>query len=220
MRRIVSAVFVSLDGVMQAPGGPEEDPTGGFEYGGWVAPHWDDVPGESIDAVFTEPFDLLLGRKTYEIFAAHWPSNREEPIGEAFEQAAKYVVTSSREPLAWANSHAINDGIDGVERLKATKGPDLVIQGSSALYLGLLERGLIDRLTIMTFPVVLGKGKRLFAQGVAPGALKLVDSKVSGTGVVVATYEPAGAVQTGTFETKPPSEAELARREKMRAEGA
>ena len=218
MRRIVSAVFVSLDGVMQAPGGPDEDPAGGFEYGGWVAPYWDDVPGETIDSVFAEPFDLLLGRKTYEIFSAYWPYNREEPIGEAFQQAAKYVVTSSKETLSWANSHAVNDGIDGVERLKASEGPDLVIQGSSALYPGLLERGLIDRLTIMTFPLVLGKGKRLFPQGVAPGGLKLVDSRVSNTGVVVSTYEPAGPVQTGSFEAKPPSDAELARRRKWEAE--
>jgi len=217
MRRIVSAVFVSLDGVMQAPGGPDEDPTGGFEHGGWVAPYWDDVPGETIDAVFAKPFDLLLGRKTYEIFAAYWPYNRGEAIGEAFEQAVKHVVTSSTEPLSWANSHAINDGIDGVARLKASEGPDLVIQGSSALYPDLMERGLIDRLTIMTFPLVLGKGKRLFAPGIASGALKLVDSTVSSTGVVVSTYEPAGRVQTGTFEAKPPSEAELARRERWRS---
>jgi len=219
MRSIVSAVFVSLDGVMQAPGGPDEDPSGGFEHGGWTAPHWDEMMGNSIDAVFAQPFDLLLGRKTYEIFAAYWPYNLDNPIGEAFEKAAKYVVTSSREPLGWANAHAINDGMDGVERLKAGDGPDLVIQGSSALYPGLIERGLVDRFLIMTFPVLLGKGKRLFAQGTAPGALTLVESKTSSTGVMIGTYEPAGAVRTGSFAVAPPSEAELARRERWKAEG-
>jgi dihydrofolate reductase len=219
MRRILAGAFVSLDGVMQAPGGPEEDPTGGFELGGWTAPYADEVTGESVGALFAQPFDLLLGRKTYEIFAAHWPYYDDNPIGQAFNQVAKYVVTSSAEPLGWANSHAIKDGIEGVDRLKAGDGPDLLIQGSSALYPGLLERGLIDRLQIMTFPVVLGKGKRLFAEGTAPGALRLVDSKVSGTGVVIATYEPAGAVRTGSFAVKPPSEAEFARRDKMKREG-
>ena len=204
---------------MQAPGGPEEEPTGGFEFGGWAYPFWDDAPGESIGALFAEPFDLLLGRNTYDIFSVYWPYNRDNPIGEAFESATKYVVTSSTEPLDWANSVAINEGIDGVERLKAGDGPDLIIQGSSKLYPGLMERGLIDRLTIMTFPVVLGKGKRLFVEGIASGALRLVDSKISGTGVVIATYEPAGEVQVGSFATKPPSEAELARREKMKREG-
>jgi dihydrofolate reductase len=219
MRRILAAAFVSLDGVMQAPGGPEEEPTGGFDLGGWAYPYWDELAGESIGELFARPFDLLLGRNTYEIFAVYWPYNRDNPIGEAFERAGKYVVTSSTGPLDWANSHAINDGIGGVERLKATDGPDLIIQGSSKLYPDLLERGLIDRMQIMTFPVVLGKGKRLFADGMASGALRLFDSKVSAKGVVFATYEPAGAVEVGSFATKPPSEAELARRERMRREG-
>ena len=219
MRRIVSAVFVSLDGVMQAPGGPDEDPTGGFDLGGWVRPYWDELGGETIGALFAGPFDLLLGRKTYEIFAAHWPSYEGDPIGDAFNRTAKYVVTSSTEPLSWSNSHAVKDGVEGVARLKAGEGPDLVVQGSSALYPGLLERGLIDRMTVMTFPVVLGKGKRLFGAGTASGALRLVESKVSGTGVVIAAYEPAGAVQVGSFAVKPPSEAELARRERWRADG-
>ena len=219
MRRIIAGAFVSLDGVMQAPGGPEEDPTGGFKYGGWVAPYWDDTVGESMAPLFQEPFDLLLGRRTYEIFAAHWPHYDEEPIGQAFNRAAKYVVTSSTDPLSWANSHAIHDGAEGVARLKQGSGPDLVIQGSSGLYPDLLARGLIDRLYLKTFPVLLGKGKRLFGQDGATGALKLVDSRVSPTGVVLATYEPAGPVQTGSFQTKEPSEEELERREKMKAEG-
>ena len=219
MRRIHAGAFVSLDGVMQAPGGPDEDRTGGFAHGGWVAPYWDETAGESMAPLFEEPFDLLLGRRTYEIFSAYWPYNDEDPIGRAFNTAAKYVVTSSEEPLIWANSHAIKDGADGVARLKASVGPDLVIQGSSMLYPDLLARGLIDRLTVMTFPVLLGKGKTLFGPDGASGAMKLVESSASSTGVLIARYEPAGPVRTGTFETKAPSEAELARRERWRRQG-
>jgi dihydrofolate reductase len=219
MRRILAGAFVSLDGVMQAPGGPEEDTTGGFTLGGWTAPYADEVSGESMAPLFAEPFDLLLGHDTYEIFAAYWPYMTDDPIGQSFNRAVKHVVTSSAEPLAWSNSHGIADGIDGVARVKESEGPDLVIWGSGGLYAGLLARGLIDRLILMIHPVILGKGKRLFREGAAPGALQLVDSKVSTTGVIIATYEPAGEVRTGTFETKPPSEAELARREKMKREG-
>ena len=219
MRRIHAGAFVSLDGVMQAPGGPDEDRTGGFEHGGWVAPYWDETSGESMAHLFEEPFELLLGRRTYEIFAAYWPYNDEHPIGRAFNTTAKYVVTSSAEPLSWSNSHAIDDGVDGVARLKESEGPDLVIQGSGMLYPDLLSRGLIDRLMLMIFPVLLGKGKRLFRQSEASGALKLVESRVSSTGVFIARYEPAGAVRTGTFETKAPSQAELARGERWRREG-
>lgn len=219
MREIIAGVFLSLDGIMQAPGGPEEDTTGGFTFGGWTAPYEDEALGESMSPLFAEPYDLLLGAKTYEIFSAFWPYMTEDPIGQAFNRAAKYVVTSSTEPLPWANSHAINDGIDGVARLKESQGPGLVIWGSSKLYPDLLERGLLDRLYLMTYPVVLGKGKRLFPEGTPPGALKLLDNRVSTTGVVIASYEPAGPVQTGTFETQPPSEAELARRARWKTEG-
>jgi dihydrofolate reductase len=219
VRRITGACFVSLDGVMQGPGGPEEDRRGGFELGGWTAPYWDETAGKSTEPLYSEPFDLLLGRRTYEIFAAYWPYMTDDPIGTAFNRAAKYVVTSSKEPLTWANSHAINEGIDGVVRLKHGDGPDLLIHGSGGLYPDLLARGLVDRLFLMTFPVILGRGKRLFQEGGPSGALKLVDSKVSTTGVVIASYEPAGLVRTGSFATKEPSEAELARREKMKIEG-
>ncbi|HEX8257094.1 MAG TPA: dihydrofolate reductase family protein [Allosphingosinicella sp.] len=218
MRDIIGAAFVSLDGVMQAPGGPEEDPTGGFELGGWSAPLSDDTIGESMAPLFAEPFDLLLGRNTYDIFAAHWPY-RDDPIGTVFNRAAKHVVTSSAEPLAWSNSHAVSDGIDGVARLKEQDGPELRIWGSSKLYAGLLGRGLVDRLFLMTYPVILGKGKRLFADGLPPQALKLVESKVSSTGVIIASYERDGPVQVGSFVPDEPSEAELARREKMKREG-
>jgi dihydrofolate reductase len=218
MRRIVAGAFVSLDGVMQAPGGPEEDRTSGFEFGGWVAPHWDETTGESVDALHARPFDLLLGRKTYEIFSGHWPY-QDDAIAQAYNRTAKHVVTSSTDPLGWANSHAINDGVDGVERLKGSDGPDLLVWGSSGLYPDLLARGLLDRIVILTFPVVLGKGKRLFAPGVASKAFRLAESKVSTTGVMIAAYEPAGPVATGSFEGQAASEAELARRERWKAEG-
>lgn len=220
MRRIIAAAFVSIDGVMQAPGGPEEDPTGGFGLGGWAFPYWDEVTDQGVGALFAQPFDLLLGRRTYDIFAAYWPYNDDNPIGEAFNRAAKYVVTSSDEALVWSNSHAINDGVEGVASLKDTDGPDLIIQGSSTLYPQLLARGLIDRLQLMTFPILLGNGKRLWGDGVAPSAFGLTDSKISRTGVLISSYEPSGPVQVGSFAGSEPSEAELARREKMRREGA
>ena len=161
MRRITASAFVSLDGVMQAPGGPEEDTTGGFPFGGWTAPYWDELTGESVNSLHERPFELLLGRKTYDIFAAHWPERDEDPIGAKYNRAAKHVVTTTEAPLSWANSRAIGD-IDGVERLKESEGADLLIWGSSTLYPPLLRRGLIDRLLLMVFPVVLGPGKRLF----------------------------------------------------------
>jgi dihydrofolate reductase len=219
MRRIIGGVFVSLDGVMQGPGGPHEDTSGGFDLGGWTVPYSDDVLHESMKPLFAEPYDLLLGARTYGIFSTYWPYMTDDPVGQAFNRAAKYVVTSSREPLSWANSHAIDDGNDGVARLKESGGPDLVIWGSGKLYPDLLARGLLDRLYLMTYPVLLGKGKRLFDRGVPSGALKLIDGKVSPSGVMTASYEPAGPVQTGTFEMQPPSEAELARREEMKAVG-
>ncbi|MEO7169892.1 MAG: dihydrofolate reductase family protein [Sphingomonas sp.] len=220
MRKIIASAFQSLDGVMQSPGAPEEDPTGGFTLGGWVAVPEDAMMEEHLGRVLGGDYDLLLGRKTYDIFAAYWPFQPDNPIGDKFNAVTKYVVTSSPEPLGWANSIAIGgDAAAGIARIKASDGPDLLIQGSTKLYPALLEAGLIDRLFLMTFPVVLGSGKRLFAEGVKPGALKLVESAVSTTGVIIATYEPAGPVQTGSFATQEPSALEIARREKMAREG-
>ena len=219
MRKIIGGVFQSLDGVMQAPGGPEEDPTGGFTLGGWSTSFWDEMMGEAMGGIFGRPFELLLGRKTYEIFAAHWPyAAADHPIAIAFNRTAKHVVTRSADPLEWANSHALPD-IDAVAALKGKDGPNLLIQGSSTLYPALFAQGLIDRLFIMTFPVVLGSGKRLFGPGTPPAALRLVEQQVSTTGVIVATYEPAGSVPIGSFQHAEPSAAELARRKRMRREG-
>ena len=221
MRKVVAAAFVSLDGVMQAPGGPPEDPTSGFTHGGWTVNYWDGPMGEFMGGMFTTPFDLLLGRKTYEIFAAHWPFvGKDDPIGESFNRVTKYVATTSTAPLAWQNSVNLGgDVVAEISRLKQTDGPMLLTQGSSVLLQTLLAHDLVDEFRLLTFPLVLGPGKRLFGKGAKPGALKLTETKVSSTGVIMSVYHPAGAVQVGTFELPNPSEAELARRERMKREG-
>jgi len=218
IRKIIGGILQSLDGVIQGPGGPPEDPTGSFELGGWATSFWDDKMGAAMGGLFANPFDLLLGRKTYEIFAAHWPFVPEsDPIGPVFTKAAKYVLSRGEEKLVWSNSHRLA-GIDAVKAVKATEGPDLLIQGSSTLYPPLLAAGLIDQLFVMTFPVILGKGKRLFGPATAPAALKLVHHDLSSTGVIMATYEPAGKVPLGSFMLEKPSAAELKRRERMAKE--
>jgi dihydrofolate reductase len=217
MRKLTGAVFLSLDGVMQAPGGPEEDPTSDFRFGGWAYPLWDEM-GPFEDLIMAE-YDLLLGKRTYDIFAAYWPYNQDNPIGEKFQRIDKYVLTHFDEPLEWENSHRIaGETAKAVAELKRSDGRDLLIQGSSTLYVPLLSAGLIDRLVLMTFPVLLGEGKRIFDGSEKPGGLKLTDHFVSNKGVILATYEPAGEVRTGTFATKEPSEAELKRREKWALE--
>lgn len=218
MRQVIGAVFVSLDGVMQAPGNPDEDPTGGFELGGWLFRFFDEAVGERIDRLFTPPFDLLLGRRTYDIFAAYWPYNADETNGirERFDRASKYVVTGSGGSLDWQNSHRL-EGLDGVAELKRGEGPDLIIQGSGTLYPQLLRAGLVDRLILMTFPVILGSGKRLFGDGTVPGAMRLVEHQVTPGGNIVATYEPDGPVEPGSFASQEPSAAEIERRRKVEA---
>ncbi len=210
--------FVSLDGVMQAPGAPEEDPTGGFAFGGWVAPFWDDTLDAAVTVAFDRPFDLLLGRKTYDIFAAHWPHVGDNGAGIAarFNAAAKHVA-SRREPrLGWANSHWLGaDALAGLVALTAGAGPDLLIQGSGDLVRSLLAAGLIDEFTLMTFPVLLGGGKRLFGTASLPGSFTLTHTAVSPNGVVIASYRRAGTVRTGSFAADPPSAAELARRRSL-----
>jgi dihydrofolate reductase len=214
MRKIILGAFVTLDGVMQAPGGPGEDPTGGFTHGGWVAVPWDEAMGETMGALFAEPFDLLLGRKTYEIFAAHWPYSDEEPIASQFNAATKFVATSSPKPLAWQNSVAIRGDVPAeIARLKQEDGPTLIVQGSSVLIQTLLRHGLIDEFRLLTFPLVLGTGKKLFGEGTMPAALSLTSSRTSSTGVVMATYVPDGEVRTGSFQSTEATEAEIARRE-------
>lgn len=220
MRKLTGAVFQSLDGVMQAPGAPEEDPSGGFRFGGWVHPFWEESANEPFGKIINDSeYDLLLAKRTYDIFAAYWPYNQDDPIGAKFQRINKYVLTHSAEPLTWENSHRLSGGTaDAIAELKQSGGRDLLIQGSSTLYPPLLAAGLIDRLILMTFPVMLGEGKRIF-DGSATGALKLVDHSVSARGVVFASFEPAGEVPTGSFATKQPSDVELERRERIKLEG-
>jgi dihydrofolate reductase len=217
MRKIIGGAFISLDGVVQAPGGPDEDTTGGFAHGGWMQPIIDDAVGRQVDTLFTVPFDLLLGRRTYDIFAAFWPfAPAEDPIAAKFSKAQKYVLTGSDAPLVWKDSHRLAD-LGALENLKADGGPDLVIQGSSTLYPQLLARGLLDRLVLIIAPITLGAGKRLFGDGVPAGAFKLTEQRLTPGGWVMATYEPAGLLKTGSFATAEPSAAERARRAMMEA---
>ncbi len=221
MRKLTGAVFQSLDGVMQGPGGQNEDSSGGFKFGGWMVPFTDESVGKALAKIYNEPeYDLLLAKRTYDIFAAYWPYNQDDPIGAKFQRINKYVLTHSDEPLAWENSHRLSgDTADAIAKLKQSKGRDLLLQGSSTIYAPLLAAGLIDRIVLMTFPVMLGEGKRIF-DGSQDGALKLVGHFVSDSGVVFATYAPAGEVRTGSMETKQPSAAEFERREKLKLEEA
>ena len=222
MRNIIGGVFLSLDGVIQGPGGPTEDITGGFDEGGWVFKLWDEAVGAAINALFASEYDLLLGRRTYDIFAAYWPYVEGEgaAMGEAFTRANKYVLTRGDQPLEWANSHRLTC-IDDVAALKQGDGPDLIIQGSSTIYPGLLAAGLIDRLTLMTFPVALGKGKRLFGDGTPTTMLKMVDHKVSAKGTVIATYEPNGTLPAfPPFAPQPSTSSREAVRQRRMAEGS
>ncbi|PVM90610.1 dihydrofolate reductase family protein [Caulobacter endophyticus] len=222
MRKLIVGAFVSLDGVMQAPGGPEEDPTGGFRFGGWIVPYSDPVLGGAIMAQFEKPFDLLLGRRTYDIFAAHWPyQDPEDPIAKRFGAATKHVATRYPErTLPWENSRILGpDAVEGVRRMKDEDGPDLLTQGSTNLLHALLAAGLVDEMNLFVFPVVLGGGKRLFATAGAPGAWTLTGSILTDPGVVANRYVRAGEVETGSFLLPDPSEAELKRRAEWAAEG-
>lgn len=221
MRRVIGGAFISVDGVIQAPGGPEEDPSGDFRFGGWASPHFDETVFGFLGEIFDAPeYDLLLGRRTYEIFAAHWPYQVDDPMGRKFDRIRKYVVTSTPELLTWKGSQAlVGDPAETVAELKRGDGPDLLIQGSGGLYPALLSAGLIDRLFLVTLPVILGRGKRLFSDGAAPIGLSLVDHRIAATGAVITVYEQAGEVPIGSFASETPSDAELARREKLKQEG-
>jgi dihydrofolate reductase len=201
MRRLIVSTFVTLDGVMQAPGGPREDPSDGFTHGGWSVNYWDEKMGEVMGAAMGTPFDLVLGRRTYDIFAAHWPRATEEEAAKPLNDATKYVASRSRPTLEWQNSVLIEgDVAEGIAALKQQDGRELQVHGSGNLVQTLLRHQLVDQFNVWVFPIVLGSGKRLFADGTVPAGLKLVDSTVSTTGVVIGTYVPAGELVTGSFE--------------------
>ena len=201
MRKLAVLTFVSLDGVMQAPGGPEEDTSGGFTLGGWTFPYFDDAAGDVMAKQMSMPFDLLLGKKTYDIFAGYWPfQEAEDPIRQAFDKATKYVVTHHPFDPTWDKTVVIHDdAVAQIKQLKAGDGPMLQVQGSGNLIQTLLENDLVDELWLKTFPVTIGRGKRLFAEGTRPAAFKLIDSTITPSGVIVANYQRAGDVQTGSF---------------------
>jgi dihydrofolate reductase len=210
MRKLTGSVFQSLDGVMQAPGGPEEDTTGNFPFGGWSFHFWDPTLEGPFGKIISADYDLLLGRRTYDIFAGYWPQHQDNPIGATFQRINKYVLTHSDAPLEWENSHRLSgDTAEAVTELKRSEGRDLLIQGSSTLYMPLLAAGLIDRLVVMTFPVILGGGKSIFDGPPASGALKLADHAVSEKGVVFAIYEPAGDVPIGSFADEDKSDEQI-----------
>jgi len=198
MRSIVVLSFITLDGVMQAPGGPEEDPTGAFRYGGWTVPYFDDFLGTAMTEQMSRPFDLLLGRKTYELFAAYWPHHNDE--GAGLNRATKYVASHAPVALMWEPSVLLTgDVVAEIKQLKAQDGPDLQVHGSGQLIQTLLQHDLVDELWVKIFPITLGMGKRLFAEGTIAGAFALRAASTSPCGVIVASYERAGAVQTGSF---------------------
>ena len=199
MRKLVVLSFVTLDGVMQAPGGPEEDISGGFKYGGWTVGYWDDFMGKVMAAQMAELFDLLLGRKTYEIFAAYWPNAKNE-TADKLNKARKYVVSTTLKKLDWNNSTLIASAVvDEIRELKKQDGPEIQVHGSSSLIQTLLKNDLVDEFRLKIFPVTIGTGKRLFGHGTIPASFKLVEYKVSTTGVIVATYVRDGEIRTGSF---------------------
>jgi dihydrofolate reductase len=223
MRKIIVGAQVSMDGVMQSPGGPTEDPTKGFKFGGWSMAYFDNESGEEIGRLFEEKFDLLLGRKTYEIFAAYWPYYEEDAahgsIATAFKDAKKYVVSRSGEvDTSWAGSVLLRD-VAEVKRLKQEDGPPLVTQGSTELVHALLANDLVDAISIFTVPVVLGSGKKLWADGSAPHSFKLTGSRVTSNGLMIGHYAREGKVKVDDTALGAPSEREIKRRERLKREG-
>jgi dihydrofolate reductase len=221
MRKIIVLSFISLDGVMQAPGGPEEDPTGGFKHEGWVFGYFDDFFLKVMVKQMSKPFDLLLGRITYEIFAAYWPyaNTSENPFAARINNAKKYVASKTLTKLDWNNSELIKGDVwNEIKKIKEEDGPEIQVHGSGNLIQMLLKHDLVDELWLKVFPITLGVGKRLFAEGTIPAGFKLLESEISPSGVIIASYERAGEVKTGSFGLETPSEAELARRKRLKEE--
>jgi len=203
MRKLIVLSFITLDGVMQAPGGPGEDDSGGFKYGGWSVGYFDDFLGNVMTEQMGHPFDLLLGRKTYDIFAAYWPQVKDE-TGAGINRAKKYVVSHRPVNLDWKTTVPINGDVAGkIKQLKKDDGPEIQVHGSGNLIQTLLKNDLVDEFWLKTFPVALGSGKRLFAEGTMPAGFTLKESRTSPTGVIVSSYAPAGDVKLGSFELTP-----------------
>ena len=217
MRTLIASTFASLDGIMQAPGGPEEDPAGGFTLGGWMFNFQDEAMDISTAGFDGSGREVVLGRRTYEIFEAYWPYQPDDnPIARTLNAAKKYVASRTLTKVQWNNSTLLQgDVVSAISALKAQPGPDLQIIGSGNLIQTLQVASLIDEYNVWTFPVVLGRGKRLFGENAKPSTLRLVRSQVSATGVVMSTYVPSGDIRTGSFASVAPSEKELARRKKM-----
>jgi dihydrofolate reductase len=222
MRKLIASTFVSLDGVLQAPGGPDEDPTGGFAFGGWTFNYWDDVMGRSMNGFDGKDRELLLGRRTYEIFEAHWPYQpADDPTAQTLNAARKHVASRTLKALHWNNSALLRgDVVAAVAALKAETGHDLQIIGSGNLVQTLQAASLIDEYNVWTFPVVIGRGKRLFEAAAKPAALRLTASQTSTTGVVMSTYVPAGDIPLGSFAQAEPSVKEIERRAKLAREAS
>lgn len=220
MRKLIASSFVSLDGVMQAPGGPDEDPSGGFAHGGWSFPFWDETMDPSQHGFDGKGRELVLGRRTYEIFAAHWPYQpADDPTAQALNAAKKHVASRTRHALDWNNSHLLpGDVVAAVGVLKSGTGPDLQIIGSANLIQSLQRASLIDEFNVWTFPVVLGAGKRLFEPGARACALKLTATRTSASGVVMSTYVPVGGIEPGSFAQAEPSAREIERRAQLASE--
>jgi dihydrofolate reductase len=200
MRTIRIIEHISLDGVIQAPGGPEEDTGGGFKYGGWAAPHHDPEAGAAIVAAQGDAFDLLLGRRTYDIFSGFWPKVPKSPMADSLNAATKYVATHRPKSLEWGPVEDLGaDVVECVRRIKTKNGPQLIVWGSSTVTPVLLEHGLADEVVLLVFPVLLGSGKRFFSDGTPPRELALVSSKSAPSGVVISTYKPSGRLRTGTI---------------------
>ena len=220
MRKLVVLTFVTLDGVMQAPGGPEEDSSGVFKWGGWSVGYWDDALGKVMGDQMGHPFDLLLGRKTYEIFAAHWPHSKD-PGAADLNNARKYVASKTLKQLDWKNSTLLGpDIVREIRDLKKQSGPEIQVHGSANLIQTLFKNDLVDEFKLKIFPVTIGKGKRLFGEGAIPAGFKLVSSETTSTGVIVATYSRAGEPKTGSFALEQPSKQEQERRVKVASEPA
>ncbi|CAG5074736.1 putative protein YyaP [Dyadobacter sp. CECT 9623] len=200
MRKIITNTFMTLDGVMQAPGGPDEDTDSGFEYGGWSVTQWDHIMNDAMIEAMKNPYDLLLGRVTYEIFAAHWPLLKDDPTADMFNRINKYVATDTLTNASWENTVLLNhDTIKQIKSLKSTNGIDLQVHGSSNLIQSLLQHGLIDQMNIWIYPLVIGKGKRLFGNGTVPSNFKLVSHAISTTGVIITSFEANGEIPIGSF---------------------